>query len=217
MRRKANWEEVLESERRMAEFFNDGIVGLAIFDERLHYRMVNPYLAASNGTPIESHLGRHVQEILGNVGLQVEAAIRQVFVTSKPVLNCIVSGAFPSRPRGGRWIDSFFPIMDSSGRVKSVGVVVLELAKDRRLELVREDAVYVNHVLRSWKDIAQYMGTCVKTVQRWERTYDLPVRRIQPGKGSVVVAFRNEVDEWLQKRTHDLDTAEPRIGRHSRD
>ena len=217
MARKANWEEVLESERMVAEFFKDGIVGLAIFDERLRYQMVNPYLAASNGTPIESHLGRHVQEIMGKVGLQVEPAIRQVFLTSKPVLNCIVSGAFPSRPGGGRWIDSFFPIIDSSGRVKSVGAVVVELAKERRLELVRDDTVYVNDVLRSWKDIAHYMGTCVKTVQRWERAYDLPVRRVQPGKGSVVVAFRNEVDEWLHKRTHHLNTAELRMSRHSTD
>lgn len=217
MARKANWEEeVLESERMVAEFFEDGMIGMAIFDERLRYRMVNPYLAASNGTPIESHLGRHVQEILGNVSLQVEPAIRQVFVTSRPVLNCVVSGAFPSRPGGGRWIDSFFPIVDSNGSVKSVGAMVVELAKERRLEVVHDD-IYVNHVLRSWKDIAHYMGTCVKTVQRWERAYHLPVRRVQPGKGSVVVAFRNEIDEWLQKRTHDVNTAEPRISRHSGD
>jgi PAS domain-containing protein len=208
MARKANWEELLKSERMIAEFFKDSMVGLAIFDERLYYQMVNPYLAASNGTTIESHMGKHVQEILGTVSLRVELAIQQVFATGQPVLNCEVAGPLPSRPDGGHWVDSFFPIADSSGRVKRVGAVVVELHKEQSLEPVRDNGGFVNHVLRSWKDIAQYMGTCVKTVQRWERAYDLPVRRVQPGKGSVVLAFTNEVDQWLLNRTHNLNTSE---------
>jgi hypothetical protein len=206
MARKANWEEVLKSEMMLAEFFKDSLVGMAIFDERLYYQMVNPYLAASNGTTIECHMGKHVQEILGSVSLQVELAIQQVFATGQPVLNCEVAGPLPSRPGGGHWVDSFFPIADSSGKVKRVGAVVVELEKGQRLDPVRGNNVFVNHVLRSWKDIAQYMGTCVKTVQRWERAYDLPVRRVQPGKGSVVLAFTNEVDQWLLQRTHNLNT-----------
>jgi PAS domain-containing protein len=206
MARKANWEELLQSQGMLTQFFKDSMVGLAIFDERLRYRMVNPYLAASNGTTIESHMGKHVQEILGNLAPQIELAIRQVFATGQPVLNCEVSGPLPTRPGGGHWVDSFFPIADSTGRVKGVGAVVVELEKEQRLDPVRGSGA--NHVLRSWKDIAQYMGTCVKTVQRWERAYDLPVRRVQPAKGSVVLAFTNEVDEWLLKRTHDLNTAE---------
>ena len=46
MARKGNWEELLQSEGMLAEFFKDSMVGLAIFDERLYYEMVNPYLAA---------------------------------------------------------------------------------------------------------------------------------------------------------------------------
>ena len=42
MARKPNWEEVTKSERMLAEFFKDSMVGLAIFDERLYYQMVNP-------------------------------------------------------------------------------------------------------------------------------------------------------------------------------
>ena len=208
MARKANWEEATKSERMLAEFFKDSMVGLAIFDERLYYQMVNPYLAASNGTPIESHMGKHVQEILGSVSLPVELAIQQVFATGQPVLNCEVAGPLPTKPGGGHWVDSFFPIADSSGRVKRVGAIVVELEKEQRLEPVRDNSAVVNHVLRSWKDIAQYMGTCVKTVQRWERAYDLPVRRVQPGKGSVVLAFKNEVDQWLLNRSRELNITE---------
>lgn len=210
MARKGDWEDLLQSEGMLAEFFKHSRVGLAIFDERLYYEMVNPYLAASNGTTIESHIGKHVQEILGNVGLQVEMAIRQVFATAEPVLNCDIAGPLPTKPGGGHWMDSFFPIVDSTGRVKRVGALVVELDKDLQLEALHDSTLSVKEVLRSWKDIARYMGTCVKTVQRWERCYGLPVRRVQPGKGSVVLAFRSEVDEWLLKRTHDLNIAERR-------
>src|SRR5579864_9546795 len=196
MARKSNWEQSLKSEGLLTEFFKHSMVGLAIFDERLYYEMVNPYLAASNGTTIESHIGKHVHEILGNVGLQVEAAIQQVFASARPVLNCDITGPLPTKPGGGHWIDSFFPIVDSTGKVNRVGAVVVELEKSLLLPR-RENIVSVNDVLRSWKDIAEYMGTCVKTVQRWESSYGFPVRRVQPGKGSIVLAFRKELDEWL--------------------
>jgi PAS domain-containing protein len=211
MAKKPNWQELLESEGMLAEFFKHSMVGLAIFDQRLYYEMVNPYLAASNGTTIEFHIGKHVHEILGSVGFQVEAAIQQVFASGQPVLNCDIAGPLPTKPGGGHWIDSFFPIVDSTGKVHRVAAVVVELEKKRLPEPVRENIGSLNDVLRSWKDIARYMGTCVKTVQRWEGSYGLPVRRVHPGKGSVVLAFRHEIDQWLLKRTHDLNTAERRI------
>src|SRR5579872_3757699 len=53
------------------------------------------------------------------------------------------------------------------------------------------------HVLNSWKEIAQYMGLGVRTVQRYEAELGLPVRR--PGgkdRGSVM-ALSGEIDRWL--------------------
>ena len=32
-------------------------------------------------------------------------------------------------------------------------------------------------VLNSWKEIASYLGRSVRTVQRWEREFGLPVHR----------------------------------------
>ncbi len=51
--------------------------------------------------------------------------------------------------------------------------------------------------LSGWKDIANYLGKGVRTVQRYERELGLPVRR-PAGKprGSVVVT-RAEVDAWV--------------------
>src|SRR5215467_4802549 len=53
-------------------------------------------------------------------------------------------------------------------------------------------------MLTCWKDIARYMGKGVRTVQRWEQEFGLPVRR---PKGidhkSAVIAYTRELDAWL--------------------
>ena len=200
MARRPSLSDFAASENMFAEFFKNSDVGLAVFDRQLRYRMLNPYLAASNGTTIDAHLGKHVDQILGDISPQVGSAIQRVFVTGQPVLNCEVSGAFPTRPRGGRWIDTFFPIADSTGRIEQVGAVVIELEATKQLVLKDEKSASPISILRSWKDISQYVGTCVKTVQRWEREHAFPVRRVTPSKGAVVFALRPEVDFWLETR-----------------
>jgi TolB-like protein/Tfp pilus assembly protein PilF len=54
--------------------------------------------------------------------------------------------------------------------------------------------------LVSWKEIASYLGREVRTVQRWERTEDLPVHRHEHQKKSTVYAYTTELDEWFKKR-----------------
>ena len=193
--------EVFDAERLFGEFFKNPKIGLAVIDERLRYLAVNSCLAASNGVPVESHLGKHLRDILGDVALQAEPSINQVFSTAQPVVNCEIAGVLPTKPGGGHWIDAFFPITDSNGRVTQVGALVVEMGNDTQLQPLHPHALPAKEVLRSWKDIAQYMGACVKTVQRWEQAYKLPVRRMDNSKGAVVFALRNEVDDWLRRRT----------------
>jgi hypothetical protein len=57
-------------------------------------------------------------------------------------------------------------------------------------------------VLSSWKDIANYTGKGVRTVQRWERDLGLPVRRPTGGnarKGPVLL-YRADMDAWMETR-----------------
>jgi hypothetical protein len=51
--------------------------------------------------------------------------------------------------------------------------------------------------LTSWKEIANYLGKGVRTVQRWERELGLPVRRPSHNEKHVVIAFAAELDEWI--------------------
>ena len=50
--------------------------------------------------------------------------------------------------------------------------------------------------LHGWKEIASYFGRSVRTVQRWERDFGLPVRRFGMGRAEVVHAYVEELDRW---------------------
>jgi len=54
-------------------------------------------------------------------------------------------------------------------------------------------------VLNSWKEIADYMGRGVRTVQRYERDLKLPVHRPAGKSRSAVIAFADEIDLWMRK------------------
>jgi hypothetical protein len=51
--------------------------------------------------------------------------------------------------------------------------------------------------LSGWKDIANYLGKGVRTVQRYERELGLPVRRPAGKATGSVVATRAELDAWI--------------------
>ena len=55
-----------------------------------------------------------------------------------------------------------------------------------------------NSRLNGWKEIAAYFGRGVRTVQRWEKTFGMPVHRIGSGRGENVHAFSQELDGWLR-------------------
>jgi len=55
--------------------------------------------------------------------------------------------------------------------------------------------------LTGWKEIATYLRTSVRTVQRWERNEALPIHRHYHGKGSTSYALSEELDSWLSSRS----------------
>jgi len=60
-------------------------------------------------------------------------------------------------------------------------------------------------LLNSWKEIANYLGRGVRTVQRWEHDLGLPVRRPWGRSRSTVMAMSDELDAWLRTApTHEL-------------
>jgi eukaryotic-like serine/threonine-protein kinase len=57
--------------------------------------------------------------------------------------------------------------------------------------------------LNSWKEIAGYLATSVRTVQRWEQSEGLPVHRHEHASVATVYAYSSEVDAWFAGRGQD--------------
>ncbi|HWY55470.1 MAG TPA: PAS domain-containing protein [Terriglobales bacterium] len=206
-------EQSFGADQLLAEFLNDSHVGFAIIDDQLRYRALNLPLAEMNGIAVEFHLGKTLREVLGEVALQVEPAIKQVLATGRPIFNFVLAGTLPARAEATRFVDHFLPIKDAKGRVKRVGAVVVELRPDAKLELAgaiqEADSLSdsAHEVLRTWKEIANYVRASVKTVQRWEQRYNFPIRRLERSKGAVVFALKAEVDSWIRMRSQMFITS----------
>jgi len=54
--------------------------------------------------------------------------------------------------------------------------------------------------LSSWKEISKYLGIEVRTAQRWEKKFGLPVYRIDESKRTYVFAYSDEIDRWIVKK-----------------
>jgi hypothetical protein len=67
-------------------------------------------------------------------------------------------------------------------------------------------------VLTSWKDIARYMGKGVRTVQRWEQDFGLPVRRPYGSNKKAVLARPRDLDLWVAMRCSSRAQASIKTG-----
>lgn len=68
------------------------------------------------------------------------------------------------------------------------------------LQVQPNGAKHAPRKLDSWKEIASYLGREVRTVQRWEKTNGLPVRRLYHEQRGSVYAFTEELDRWVASR-----------------
>jgi TolB-like protein len=65
-------------------------------------------------------------------------------------------------------------------------------------------AIHAVGRLNSWKQIAAYLDTSVRTVQRWEQKEGLPVHRHEHASVATIYAYTSEVDVWLGSRGRQL-------------
>ena len=123
-----------DSEELLAAFFASSTAGLCILDTELRYLAINGVLAGMNGLPPGDHLGKTVREMLGSVADVLEPKFRRVLSTGESILNVEVSGVLPTRTELGHWIEHYFPIKDANGVVTRIGVVVIEITEQKRME-----------------------------------------------------------------------------------
>ena len=66
-------------------------------------------------------------------------------------------------------------------------------------------------VLHSWKEISNYTGRGVRTIQRYEVQLGFPIHRPAGSPRSAVLAFSDEVDFWLSRSPMRIEVATDRI------
>ncbi len=57
-----------------------------------------------------------------------------------------------------------------------------------------------NELFTSWKEIACYLNKGVRTAQRWEAEFGLPVQRPREKSRGVVQARRSDLDAWMNSQ-----------------
>jgi CheY-like chemotaxis protein len=56
----------------------------------------------------------------------------------------------------------------------------------------------MDRFLSSWKEIATFFGRGVRTVQRWEQSFGLPVHRPSRADRNIVFAKASELEAWIR-------------------
>jgi hypothetical protein len=69
--------------------------------------------------------------------------------------------------------------------------------------------------LYTWKEISEYAGRGIRTLQRWEHEFGFPVQRPDPRNKSAVISSRREIDEWFRTRPLLSTKSGPRVLRES--
>ncbi|HIE97272.1 MAG TPA: HAMP domain-containing protein [Fuerstia sp.] len=116
-----------QSQQELGAFFIDSPAGLAINDDHLRYSEINETLAEINGATVAEHIGRTASQIMPDLAPVIEPMFRQVLTEGKEYLSVEVNRQIPAHPGVTRqWMVSYFPMKALDGRIKSLGIVLIE-------------------------------------------------------------------------------------------
>ena len=149
--RKKVENDLRESEARLAEQFaefnalySSAPIGLAFFSRDYRYLRVNQQLAEINRRRVEDHVGRTIEDVVGDASQAILPMIDRVFETGEAISDLEVSAAAPDGTGVVQhWLTGFYPVRGSGGDVVAVGAWIVETserkaAEQRELLLARE-------------------------------------------------------------------------------
>jgi PAS domain S-box-containing protein len=151
--RKQLKKEVAIREERLNCFFQSATAGLGLLDENFRYLQINDKLAEINELSVEEHLGRTVREIVPNLADAIEARLREVLAKGRPILDVELAGRI--NETGGRrhWVVSYFPVSNLDGKMKNIGVLVVEVTDRKEAEqLLRKSEERLELAMRGAND-----------------------------------------------------------------
>ncbi|MFJ6012378.1 SpoIIE family protein phosphatase [Streptomyces sp. NPDC092952] len=127
----------------LAALLDGTTAGVAVLDDQLRYRYINPALERINGIPASEHLGHTIDEVLPRLDAR-EDLIRAVLADGKP-REITVSGFTARDTTVRRYWQGAFHRLESGGRVLGVAAIVLEvMAADRRQRELEQARRHLN-------------------------------------------------------------------------
>jgi PAS domain S-box-containing protein len=127
-----------QARRELAEIraiYQTAPVGLCVLDRDLRYLRINGRLAEINGVPAADHLGRSLRDVVPHLADGTEPLLRRVLETGEAIHDIELSGTTAADPGAVRhWIQQFIPLLDETGSVFAVNVVVLDVTDQKRSE-----------------------------------------------------------------------------------
>ncbi|WP_082119698.1 SpoIIE family protein phosphatase [Saccharothrix sp. ST-888] len=111
--------------------FTQSPIGMAVYDTDLRFVRLNSALARINGVSVEDHVGRRLSSVLpGLNGAEIEAVMRQVLATGRPVVDARSHGRTPGDPRHDRaWSASYFRLEDSTGKILGLSSSLIDVTE----------------------------------------------------------------------------------------
>ncbi|MFF7486099.1 SpoIIE family protein phosphatase [Streptomyces luteogriseus] len=152
---------------------NQTPLGIAVFDNDLRWVGVNPALERINGVPEEAVLGRRVGEVLPGLDVEaIEARMRHVLETGRPLIDQQTVGRTAADPRERAYSESYHRIEDIDGRVLGLAMAVLDVTE--RQQAAAEVAQARQH-LSVIADAGMKIGTTLDLQQTARELADVVV------------------------------------------
>ncbi|MFE2009856.1 SpoIIE family protein phosphatase [Streptomyces sp. NPDC059491] len=120
--------------------FSRSPVGIGILDTQLRFLRVNPALEAMNGLVQAAHIGRRLVDLLPDVNAaDMEAAMRRVLETGKPVLDSRRTGRTPADPDHDHvWSGSYVRLEDADGRPIGLAATLIDITAEQQAQLAAD-------------------------------------------------------------------------------
>lgn len=129
-------EPLFESCALLDALFKSAPIGMGIWDKDLRCVYLNRALAGMNGTSIERHLGKRLDEVLPELdGIHDHMkSWRRIIKTGEPVFNVEVSGKTPAFIGEKRyWLENWYPVTVGNETI-GLAATVVDITDRKRME-----------------------------------------------------------------------------------